>query len=392
MFEERHATWLELFYDLAFVAVISQISHGLDHDYTLKGLMTACLLYIPVWWAWVGQAFYLSRFDSDDMGHRLLALAQIVIAAFMAVSINMGFDGNPDFFALCYASVRAILVVQYLIAGAQIRRARSLTTRYSIGFGIAAAIWVASTFVEPPLQFALWGLAIAVDFITPFTTVEASIEIPPDYSHIPERFGLFTIIVLGEAILAAVAGMHLERNGNNSQLIGPLGLVLAFALWWMYFDGVKGHQVQIPRQRKDARRLMTWMYSHLVLSLGIVVTAVGIKKAMGAQAGASMVAAHGVMLTIGLSAVMIGMHTIYWTGLNPKLVKIAIFLGLPHWITSLAIISSLSFCAIVPATTLMIWMCALCVLHVLWTLRELPEMEELLRRVESAKKQTANSV
>jgi len=392
VFEERHATWLELFYDLAFVAVISQISHNLAEDFTFVGVLKACAFYVPVWWAWVGQAFYLSRFDSDDIIHRLLALAQILIAAFMAVSISPAFDGNADYFAMCYAAIRGILVVQYFVAGSQLPKAKRLTKRYCFGFGLAAVLWVASMFVEPAVQFVLWGLAFAIDFITPLTAVQASIDLPPNYSHIPERFGLFTIIVLGEAILAAVSGMQMEKSGSISLLIGPLGLVLAFSIWWMYFDGVRGNQVQIPKLRKDARRLLTWMYSHLVLSLGIVVTSVGIKKGMLAQGLAQMKPVEATIFTLGVSAVMIALHVIQVTGLNRKLFKIVFKLSLPHWLTSIALVSTLAFCSRIPAIGLISWLCVLCVLQVLWTLREMPEMDELLRKIESAKRQTASQV
>jgi hypothetical protein len=72
---EMHATWLELFYDLVFVAAISQLAGNLSRDYSLKGLLHFTVLFVPVWWAWIGQTFYLTRFNSDDIGHRLLTMA-----------------------------------------------------------------------------------------------------------------------------------------------------------------------------------------------------------------------------------------------------------------------------------------------------------------------------
>lgn len=392
VFEERHATWLELFHDLAFVAVIGQMSYALSEQFDLMGILRAGILFVPVWWAWVGEAYFLSRFDSDDLGQRILALVQIVLVAFLAVSVPGALHGDARAFAYTYAGIRGVLVFKYVIAGWHIPRARSLTTRYCIGFGLAAALWVVSAGMPEWLRLLLWGAAITIDICTPIFSVQQTLEIPPDYSHLPERFGLFTIIVLGEGILAAVAGMNTDRFGAATQVIGTLGLVTAFCLWWIYFDGVKGHQVKIPRERKDLGRILVWMYSHLPLTFGIVLTAVGVKTAMHHQDGVSLPFGPSVLLTCALALVMIALHVIYWAGLNPKLLKIGTKMVMPHLLTSLATIGAVGLCGKLSATTLISLLCFLCVLHVFWTLRELPEMDELLLKVESAKRQTASNI
>ena len=392
MFEERHATWLELFFDLAFVAAMSQASAALSTDYSWGGVAKFLALFVPIWWAWVGQAFYLSRFDSDDLVHRVLALLQIVFVASIAVNIPRAFDGEAGGFALSYAAIRCVLVFQYLVAGRQIKKARRLTTQYAIGFGMAALLWALSVAVPAPWNLAVWGMAIAVDFVTPFVSPKLSIDIPPDYSHIPERFGLFTIIVLGEAILAAIVGLRAEHFGANAPIIGVLGLVLAFALWWIYFDGVKGHQVQIPKQRKDLGRLQVWLYSHLPLTASIVIAAVGIKHAIPVNTAAPMQGEEGNVLAGAILVVFTCLHAIYWAGLNPKLTKILNRLAWPHWATTFAAVPVIGMGARINGFVLVVILNALALLHVLWTLRDLPETDELLRRVESAKHQTAGNI
>ncbi len=391
VFEERHATWLELFYDLAFVAAIGQVSTALSTRFDWNGGTVFLALFVPLWWAWVGQAFYLSRFDSDDLLHRVMALAQILIVAAISVHVLAAFEGKPQAFALGYAALRGILIVQYVIAGAQLKKARPLTTRYAVGFAIAALLWVLSAFLPVQWSSIIWALAIAIDFTTPFTCHQLAIDIPPDYSHIPERFGLFTIIVLGEAILAAVSGMRIEGLGSNGAIVGPIGLVLAFAIWWVYFDGVKGHQVRIPQRRQDVRRLMVWLYSHLPLSAGIVVSALGIRVAMTDQAG-SMRPDQTLMTVVALGMVLLALQFIYWAGLNPKLMKIAHKLGWPHYTTTACVVPVGLFGHRLSSAGLVAVLCGLTLLHVLWTLRDLPEMEELLAKVESARQQTASQV
>ena len=92
--KERHATWLELFFDLVFVVIISQLSHFLLHEISLLRFLEFLFLFIPVWWAWTGVTFYSTRFYSDDVGHRLLLLLQMGGAGAMAVNISGAFNNT----------------------------------------------------------------------------------------------------------------------------------------------------------------------------------------------------------------------------------------------------------------------------------------------------------
>lgn len=98
--KERHATWLELFYDLVFVAVVSQLSENLDHDISLMGLLSFVALFIPVWFAWLGATFFATRFGTDDLVHRILTLLQMMGAAAMAVNVSHGLGETSAGFAL----------------------------------------------------------------------------------------------------------------------------------------------------------------------------------------------------------------------------------------------------------------------------------------------------
>ena len=89
--KERRATWLELFYDLVFVAVVSQLAENLDHNISLIGLLSFIALYVPVWFAWIGATFFATRFGTDDLAHRILTLLQMMAAAAMAVNVSHGF-------------------------------------------------------------------------------------------------------------------------------------------------------------------------------------------------------------------------------------------------------------------------------------------------------------
>lgn len=274
--EERRATWLELFYDLVFVAAIGEVAHHLDEHLSLSGFFGYVLLFVPIWWSWVGATFYATRFDTDDLGHRLLTLVQMIVVAVLAVNVHHGLEKSSTGFALSYLTVRSILIVEYIVAGYHVPAARGLTNWYARGFGIAAAIWLVSVFVPVPWRFGLWVLGFIIDFGTPLTAGKLVAKVPPSFSHVPERLGLFTIIVLGEAILAVVRGVAQLEWGVVSATVAVLGMLIAFSLWWIYFDSIDGSPLESMRVGKMGIGL-TWLYAHLPLAIGIAATGVGVE-------------------------------------------------------------------------------------------------------------------
>ncbi|RCJ24572.1 low temperature requirement protein A [Nostoc sp. ATCC 43529] len=276
--EERHATWLELFYDLVFVVAVSQLAHNLNEDISLSGLFGFVVLFIPVWWSWIGTTFYANRFDSDDVGHRLLIAIQMLTAAAMAVNIHHGLDESSPGFALSYALGRAVLVIEYVRAGIHIPSARPLTTRYATGFAIAALLWLISAFIPIPWRFALWTLGIIIDFATPLTARKFQLGLLPHASHLPERFGLFTIIVLGEAIIAVVNGVSEQKWNTLTVISAVFGLIIAFSWWWVYFDNLGGQPIEIARTHGKVGVVNLWLYTHLPLVIGIAAAGVGVQQ------------------------------------------------------------------------------------------------------------------
>jgi low temperature requirement protein LtrA len=211
--EERHATWLELLCDLVFVVTISQLTHYLDQNLSLRGFSEFLFLFIPVWWTWLGTTFYAKRFYSENLKHRLLLLAQMGEAGDLAVNINGALGEPSSGFALSYAFLRFFLVIEYYldlrrtsnkISATTYAKTRSnpLIKRYTIGFFSAATIWTISAFVPIlELRFFMWIIALIIDFVTPITAGKLHSQHAPDVSHLPESMGLLTLIVLGESIV-----------------------------------------------------------------------------------------------------------------------------------------------------------------------------------------------
>lgn len=274
---ERHATWLELFYDLVFVAAIAQLANGLSADYSPGGIFRFVVLFIPIWWAWVGHTFYLSRFDTEDLLHRLLTMAQMIAVASLAIHVSDALASTSTGFALSYAVVRFILVAEYFRAGRHIPQVRPLTDRYVTGFGTAALLWAASAMVPSPWRFWLWGTALVVDFAAPLTAGHLHIRFPPHLSHLPERFGLFTIIVIGEAVASVVFGIGKAGVTFVSATAGLMGILISFALWWGYFEGARGAMTRRLKDKGHVQQYQLWIYAHLPLLTGITAVAVGIR-------------------------------------------------------------------------------------------------------------------
>ena len=274
----RHATWLELFYDLVFVVVIFQLAHNLEKDFSLNGFLGFLALFVPVWWSWTGAAFYATRFDTDDLGHRILILLQMIGAAALAVNVSDGLGNDSAGFALSYAAIRVILVVEYMRTGRskQSSSATPLIRRYTRGFLCAAVVWIISAFIPPPFRFVLWGIGLVIDFATPIAARRLP-QFAPHISHLPERMGLFTIIVLGESIMGVVAGVSDMEFDIYSMIILGLSLSIPFSLWWLYFDSVDGAPIRAVREKGKIGVYSLWLFGHFPLVVAITSVGVGIR-------------------------------------------------------------------------------------------------------------------
>lgn len=283
--EERHASWLELFFDLVFVVAITQLGESLSHDVSWTGVMRFGGLFVPVWWAWIGYTFYADRFDSDDVIHRVAMLAGMVAIAALAVNVGNVEAGSTTGFALAYVGVRVIVIALYLRARRAVPEARELCTFYLIGFSLGTALWVVSLGVSQLARYWLWGIGLLIEVATPLLARRLIERIPVHASHIPERFGLFTMIVFGESVVAVAIGTATTNWELDSALTACLGFVAVACLWWIYFDFVD----RDSPLRHSVWRGQTYVYGHLPLLAALTSAGVGVKLAIlaGADPGLS---------------------------------------------------------------------------------------------------------
>ena len=276
--EHRQVTFLELFYDLVYVALISQLSHALSSHIGWAALGGFAFLFVIVWWAWINGSLYHDIHGNNDIRTRVFTFLQMFTVVAMAVFAHDALGESSVGFALSYAAFQLILTYMWWRTGVYDPDHRPLSRQYSRTFLFATLLFICSIFVTESVRFYLWGTALILMLILPLylrlrsnpPQVQAQLDLSMNVSpSLVERFGLFTIIVLGEVIIGVVTGVTEHHNLN--WLVGGtavLGTLVAIGLWWVYFDLISHH-----RPHQDHGTVVTWFYLHLPLTIGI--TAVG---------------------------------------------------------------------------------------------------------------------
>ena len=300
---ERKVTWTELFFDLVFVAAVAQVGAPLAARYSFDELGRFAVLLLIIWWAWYGYAVYATRFDTDDRVERGATLLQMVAVIFMAANAEQGLDSDSSAgFAAAYAVMRFILVARYLRAASR-GGPKALARDHAVGFGAAAVIWLASSMTPAPSRYALWIVALAIDLGAAVVASRHTVAVPPHASHLPERFGLFTLILLGEAIVAIMTGIQRQPDWSVAAAGTALsGIGFVCALWWAYFDGVDAAGHRAVRSAADSRRLTAWSTAHVPLYLGVALFGIATEHAVS---GGGWQVLHGQEAALAVLAVLL---------------------------------------------------------------------------------------
>jgi low temperature requirement protein LtrA len=316
--ETRHATWLELFFDLIFVVAVAQLSSRLTHGIRFTGLVSFVALFLPVWWSWIGTTFYATRFvAADDLIYRLLTIIEMGGVASLAINVRDGFGVTATGFALSYAVVRAVLVVQYLRAGRAIPEARALTNHFARGFGLAAAIWSVSIFVPGIAHLILCGIGLAVDISTPLFAGRLQTNISPDDAHLPERFGQFTLIVLGEGVAAVVLGIGQQALTRTAAFSAACALLIAFCLAWLYFENLDGTAIYAARAAGQIAIYQVWLYAHFPLVVTLTAMAAGVQYVVANKSPVALPDSARWLLCGALAICLATIGAIHWTSAAP---------------------------------------------------------------------------
>jgi low temperature requirement protein LtrA len=301
---ERVST-LELFFDLVFVFTITQLTSVLSDDPTPRGLLRVVLMLGVIYYMYGGYAWMTNAVATDRAARRLLLLGGMAGFLVLALAVPRAFSDGDAAFGVAY------LVIVSVHAGLYSRTSVAHTIRAVIRlapFNLASALLVlAAVLVEGTAAYLLWAAAVAMEWFTPRLAGTGGFRIAP--AHFVERHGLVVIVALGESIVAIGIGAADLPVNLALASVAVLGLLLAACLWWAYFGGDDARAERalaaVPDDRRGAVAIRAFGYWHLLMLLGIIALAAGLKDAIG-HAFDQLDLAHALMLAGGVALFLVG--------------------------------------------------------------------------------------
>ncbi|HEX2292957.1 MAG TPA: low temperature requirement protein A [Gaiellaceae bacterium] len=283
MRQSERVTPLELFFDLVFVLALTQCTALMAEDPTWAGLGRGLLVLAVLWWSWVGYAWLTSVVDPEEGAVRLVMFAAMAALLVTSLAVPDAFGDDGLLFAATYAVVRAGQLGLFVIASADDPKLRQSVLGLAASSAIGVGLLVAAAGADGWLQGGLWLAALLVDMGGPyfFGAEGWSLEHP---SHFAERHGLIIIIALGESIVAIGVGAG-DAIGPGEAAAAVLGIAVAAALWWLYFDVVallaeRGLARMPPGRDRNELARDTYSYLHFPMVAGIVLGAFGLKTTL----------------------------------------------------------------------------------------------------------------
>lgn len=273
--QEQRATWLELFFDLVFVTALDQLARRFGEDNSLRGFGIFALMFVAVWWAWVGNTLFAGRYGNQGRPYRWGTALQLLSVGGLALGVLGDLGDVGGFFSVLFAVNRFVLVGMY---AAQVKDAPSpeLARTQIRTFGLSALIWLASAWLPPGWQQVAWGSAVGIDAVTSFVSRQVQGKNLPHPEHLPERVGLLTIISLGAIITEIVGGAGSQKLSLIEQLPAGLAVLTTLVLFKLYFDEARDLPVLLAHRDGRVGTLLLWLYTHLPLTLALTALGVGI--------------------------------------------------------------------------------------------------------------------
>ncbi|MDR0140163.1 low temperature requirement protein A [Metabacillus idriensis] len=276
MMIHKKVNWIELFYDLIYVAAIATATHTLlhveNHTIPLEYLFKFVLIFIPIWWAWVGQTLFVNRFGEDNTKDRLWISIQMVFVILMTASLSVDFDANYLPFLFGYLGIRLVVAIQYLQIIRREDGERKTVARFlGYGFLIGAFISLGSLLFDSWIRYFILYLGIAVDILIPLWGRRHIKKVPINTPHLVERFGLLTIILFGEMIVSIVKVFGAERQFNLSFIALILTFTLVIAMWWQYFDNI---ETKIDKESRTSGQVIIYGHLFIYMSMSIIASVI----------------------------------------------------------------------------------------------------------------------
>jgi len=280
--EHRASTPLELLFDLTFVvavaAVAAELAHGIADGHALDTLGTYLMAFFAIWWAWMNFTWFASAYDCDDTLYRLLTLVQMSGVLVLAAGVPAMFEDSDFRVAVVgYVIMRVAMICQWARAARADPSHRATALRYVVGVGLLQVAWLLRLALPEGVALAAFVVLAAAELAVPLWAEQPAMT-NWHSRHIAERYGLFTIIVLGECVLAAFTAVRamIDEDGLSLELVLVAGgsLALLFALWWVYFLKDSGGGLERNRHLS-----FWWGYGHYVVFGSLAALGAGLELA-----------------------------------------------------------------------------------------------------------------
>jgi low temperature requirement protein LtrA len=280
--ETKRVSPLELFFDLVFVFAITQVTALMAHDPTWGGLLRGMLALTAVWWAWAAYAWLTNEVDPEDGAVRAATIAAMVAMLLASLALPEAFGEHALLFALAYLALR-VLHIGLFVVGTEDVGVRAAARTLAPAALAAPAVLVIASFLDRGPQEAVWIVVVVLDLFTGGVRGIGGFRLSP--GHFVERHGLIVIIALGESIVAIGVGAEASGLGTPELVAAGLGVVVAAALWWAYFDDLvvvaeERLEAEPPGLERNRLARDSYSYLHLVMVAGIVLLALGVKKTL----------------------------------------------------------------------------------------------------------------
>ena len=283
--DERRASWLELFFDLAFAGAVGQLAGAFQSHPGLGALAGFVILFTPIWWLWVQFTFYADRHETEDAAHRIAILVAILLCVALAASAPRALAGHPAGFVIAFACLRGLQLLLYARAWRHLPATRPLYSCYLICFSAGGALWLASLTVGGSARYAFWGAALLTDAAGSLAMLAPRRRLPLNSAHLADRFQIFVLIVLGESMARLISAAAARPWSLPLAIVLTAALLTLAALWWGWLTAADRRALDSPAA------IARFTALNLPLVTGIAAASAGLHLAILAADGASTIAA-----------------------------------------------------------------------------------------------------